>query len=397
LRKEIQKEQQEKAKLQAAVAKLQEENKQLLVEIGKFKRRSEFEVEMAAIVQDVNERVRKRVTPEFVTKVEDDEAQTHKTATIMQIKLEKHFERESESKKLKRSQVSKAKRNVHWLRMERRRLKNLKNTLATDANTLARLWERQNKAESDLNRWKKMFEKHLDGRVPIDDDDSLAAVLKGARDKLKEHSEIENQTIAARIKRDGTLSELKNLLFTLERALTAENYGLADPEEEQLKKQLEAERAVRMRYEEKHDQAIINAKEAGAKLVETAVKFSDQLFPSAPDKTELPQIVTKTIDFLEQRAIAVENIFEKTEYQGLKVKQIKKYFDSEEGYDIDLSKCGDFKIVGELLKAYFRELVDPLIPIEISDKFTIVLKGKNNIKVSKLTTFCRNTREGGKT
>jgi hypothetical protein len=69
----------------------------------------------------------------------------------------------------------------------------------------------------------------------------------------------------------------------------------------------------------------------------------------------------------------IENVFQRTEYKPAKVKQIKEFFDT--GCDVDLQQCGDFYLVGELLKAYFRELPEPLIPRDLQGKFE-ELKGK---------------------
>lgn len=371
IKAELEKGHAENVKLQAANAKLQEENKQLTTEIAKYKKLSDLEAREFGLSAKLDDIMRRRLLPEYVSKSEEEVAQAHKSATILQVKLEKILERETETRKIRRVQESKIKRNIHWLRTERRNVKNHRNKLAEASNELARVWERLNKIENDLSNGKKKFQHHLDGSEPLPED-SLILVLKFLKEKLKDHSEIEKLSISAKEKRDMALSELKNLVFVLERAIVADDFGLADPEEAQLKKELETERAIRRRYEEKHDQAVIKAREAGSRLVDVITTYSDQLFPSAPDPSDLPQIVTRTIDFLEQKAMAVEDIFGKTEYQVDKVKQIKKYFD--EGYDVDLSKCGDFKIVGELLKAYFRELPESLIPIEISDKFTTVLK-----------------------
>lgn len=78
-----------------------------------------------------------------------------------------------------------------------------------------------------------------------------------------------------------------------------------------------------------------------------------------------------TKKILIRAALHEEHILGKENYKPDKVKQIKHYFDQgpiqcgqnsqDSGYDVDLSKCGDYFIVGELLKSYFRELPSGLL------------------------------------
>lgn len=72
----------------------------------------------------------------------------------------------------------------------------------------------------------------------------------------------------------------------------------------------------------------------------------------------------------------VEDILAKENYKLDKVKHIKHYFD--QGYEVDLSKCEDFYIVGELLKAYFRELPNAIASPVFDDLMKITgLKKKS--------------------
>jgi hypothetical protein len=55
----------------------------------------------------------------------------------------------------------------------------------------------------------------------------------------------------------------------------------------------------------------------------------------------------------------VEDILGRDKYKAETVKKIKDCFD--DGTDVDLVRCTDYYVIGELFKAYFRELKEPLL------------------------------------
>ncbi|ELR12620.1 RhoGAP domain containing protein [Acanthamoeba castellanii str. Neff] len=83
-------------------------------------------------------------------------------------------------------------------------------------------------------------------------------------------------------------------------------------------------------------------------------------------KGDIPNIIKKTVKYIEERGMDVEGIFRKSGGM-ISVQKYRDLYDN--GEDPDLSECVDPHTVSGLLKLYLRSLPEPLITYDLYDKF----------------------------
>lgn len=86
--------------------------------------------------------------------------------------------------------------------------------------------------------------------------------------------------------------------------------------------------------------------------------------------TEIHQLVSKSINYLNHKGLTTENLLTREDYKGPIVDQIKNY--AYKGYSVDLQNITDPLVVAQVLKGYFRELPEPLLTYELYPEFAEV-------------------------
>jgi len=81
---------------------------------------------------------------------------------------------------------------------------------------------------------------------------------------------------------------------------------------------------------------------------------------------KIPHIITKAVEFIDQNGLDVQGIFR---ISGA-ASSLSKYKDElDRGLCINFDDCGDPHVVAGLLKSYFRELPEPVIPFDLFENF----------------------------
>jgi len=88
------------------------------------------------------------------------------------------------------------------------------------------------------------------------------------------------------------------------------------------------------------------------------------------DKAELPKLVTKIIERLEEE-INTEGIFRQSG-NNTRINELRKLYDDERDQEIDLAKENLHTVCG-VLKSFFRELSEPLLSFNLYDKFIVAV------------------------
>mmetsp|Transcript_9835 Transcript_9835/g.39882 ORF Transcript_9835/g.39882 Transcript_9835/m.39882 type:complete len:785 (+) Transcript_9835:158-2512(+) len=94
--------------------------------------------------------------------------------------------------------------------------------------------------------------------------------------------------------------------------------------------------------------------------------LADQV--TVQDGSELPVVVEKCMEYIEERALAVEGIF-RLSGSAVLIKEYKDRFDS--GENVSFENESDPHAVAGLLKLYFRELPEPIMTYDHYDNFII--------------------------
>ena len=165
---------------------------------------------MDRVLFELTDRLRKRLVPAYIAELNSEDASLTEPASLMQAKLDKFFIRETDTKRIKESQLSKVKRNVHWLRTEYRRLKKLRNNFSEQCNKLSASFANQNKLESELNKYKNRFERHLNGQVVYETDQALVQSIQAAKETLRSHNAVEAETTKLKEGRAAVSAGIEN-------------------------------------------------------------------------------------------------------------------------------------------------------------------------------------------
>mmetsp|Transcript_28071 Transcript_28071/g.39595 ORF Transcript_28071/g.39595 Transcript_28071/m.39595 type:complete len:362 (-) Transcript_28071:1743-2828(-) len=115
---------------------------------------------------------------------------------------------------------------------------------------------------------------------------------------------------------------------------------------------------------------------ANPNVVIFGVSLNEAVKRSATINPNVPDIVTKCIDYLTRRAVAEEGIFRLSGSQNA-VKQLKESFDR--GDEVNLDDVMDEHVVSGLLKLYFRSLPESLFTRALLDKFKTVKNAEADV------------------
>jgi len=125
----------------------------------------------------------------------------------------------------------------------------------------------------------------------------------------------------------------------------------------------------------------------GPVTAETAVfgvPLEEAVMKSARMNPNMPDVLTKCIEYILQNAIKLEGVF-RISGGAQTMKDLKESFDR--GEDIDLSVYKDEHVVTGLLKLYFRELPEPILTWQFTNDLKALEKTDHALLVSKLQSI----------
>jgi hypothetical protein len=293
-------------------------------------------LEANEILLALAERCRNRVGSELLRSNYKDDDRIVKKVDEMKVEIAAELDKLMKpSNEMEPLAAESYRRGIEYLRMEKRRLKKLKNEFVALCNKRSDKVLEIRQAELDLLHCKQDLEVVLSKSTLKRDD--VEPLIENATQQLYSHARLQRKITKYEIQRNQSATYIKNFIFSLRRVIKEERY-LYDMEP--------------------LDRGAIKTIIAKRELT-IMIQKATELFKKPLD-SDLPAILLTTFGYLEERALKKESIFaKKDDYKEEKIRLIKQAFDDNS--TVDLSACEDYFLVASLVKLYYRELNPPLL------------------------------------
>jgi len=163
------------------------------------------------------------------------------------------------------------------------------------------------------------------------------------------------------------------------------------PKEERAKKEKKPEIDKRLSdKDDKQESFLANTRQKNPQITAVQAKEEEKSTPAIYPifgrhlndicgRNPIPQIVKQCIDFLSQKNVLIEEGLLRQSGSKATIDKLKSDFD--EGKEVSFHAVDPHAIAG-LLKSFFRELPEPIIPVSINDQMAAVIAQQNDPEIT---------------